>query len=148
MSANAEPATKRSKRLASRKETRSEPGGAELRRSEEAAHERVMRSGLHRAECAARRLAEIRGEPKPRPVPALAIRADGKTLLSLAYLEGADLAGSEHWIGVVLADGDAGGLLDRVSGAYDDAAAHIAADILRKGSSPGNDREIGGTKAD
>jgi hypothetical protein len=48
----------------------------------------------------------------------------------------------------VLADGEAGGLLDRGSGACDDMAAHIAANILQKGSSPENDREIGGAKAD
>jgi hypothetical protein len=119
----------------------------ELKRAEEAAHERAMISSLHRAEGAARQLAQIRGGPRPRPVPALALRSDGKTLLSLTDLESADLAGREHWIGVVLTEEEAGEVLGRVAGACDDAAAHIAAAILRKRSTPEDDENRGGGRS-
>ena len=67
---------------------------------------------------------------KPRRlVPGLAHRSDGKTLLSTAYLVGADLAGRECWNGVVLTDAEAAEANNRVSDSSDGAASHIAGRI-------------------
>jgi len=69
-----------------------------------------------------------------RPVPGLARRSDGKTLLSTAYLVGSDLAGRERWSGVVLTDAEASEANNRVSDSSDDAASHIAGRIRWKRS--------------
>lgn len=43
-----------------------------------------------------------KGEPEPPHVPALALRSDGRVLVSVAYVEGADLSERERWEGIVL----------------------------------------------
>lgn len=105
-----------------------------------------------RAAAAARSLTDLRGEDEPeresadRPapaeategaepphIPALALRCDGKTLLSVTHLAGADLSGRETWVGVVLHEEEALGVLARLSNASDEAAGYAAAGILWKG---------------
>jgi hypothetical protein len=66
------------------------------------------------------------------PAPALALRSDGKVLLSVAYLRGVDLSERERWEGVVLTRAEATDARERVSGACDDAAAHLAGRLLWK----------------
>lgn len=76
-------------------------------------------------------------------VPALALRSDGKALLSVAYLDGVDLSARERWEGVVLTEAEAINARERVSDACDDAAGHIAGRILwkDKGRDDGSDED-------
>ena len=64
--------------------------------------------------------------------PAIAFRSDGKALLSVTYLEGADLTGREQCTFVVLTEAEASCLIDRLSQAADDAAGNVAGSILWK----------------
>jgi hypothetical protein len=70
---------------------------------------------------------------RPQLVPSLALRSDGKVLLAVAHLEGADLAGRERWEGIVLSVPEASGVFKAMSDAADDAAGHTAGDILWQG---------------
>ncbi|HZF47707.1 MAG TPA: hypothetical protein VE093_03595, partial [Polyangiaceae bacterium] len=64
---------------------------------------------------------------------------DGRTLLSLHYVEGADLSDRKTWTGIFLTEAEAFDALDAMSDAADDAAAHIGGRIIartRKKSEP------------
>jgi hypothetical protein len=74
----------------------------------------------------------------PVPVPGLATRCDGKFLLNVAYLDGAKLEGRERWEGVVLEDDEAAEAKERLSGAGDDAAAHVAGRLIAAAKDEGD----------
>jgi len=79
-------------------------------------------------------------EPEPRRVPTLALTSDGRVLLSLTYLEGANLEGREQWTGIILTEAEACDALDAMSDAADNAAAHVGGRIIfrnKKKDDPG-----------
>lgn len=81
----------------------------------------------------------------PSPlVPGLAIRSDGKVLLSVSYLEGAKLDGRERWEGVILNVAEAWDALDALSDRCDDAASGVAGYILQRGKKKGEPEGSGG----
>jgi hypothetical protein len=80
----------------------------------------------------------------PPPVPGLALRSDGKVLLSVAYLTGAELDGRERWEGVILNVAEAWDAIDAVSDGCDDAASRVAGHILWRGKKKGEPEGSGG----
>jgi hypothetical protein len=68
--------------------------------------------------------------PEPPHIAPLALRSDGKTLLSVSHLQGVDLAGREPWTAVVLTDEEAHRILDRLSDAFDEIAGYAAGHLL------------------
>ena len=77
-------------------------------------------------------------------VPSLALRSDGKVLLAVEHVEGADLADRERWEGIVLSAAEAAKVFNAMSGAADDAAGHAAGRILWHGKKRDNDPDEGG----
>ena len=77
-------------------------------------------------------------------VPSLALRSDGKVLLALEHVEGADIADRERWEGMVLSAAEAAKVFHAMSGAADDAAGHAAGRILWHGKKRDNDPDEGG----
>jgi hypothetical protein len=76
----------------------------------------------------------------PPPVPGLAFRSDGKTLLSIVYTRDEIPAGREVWTGVVLSEAEARKALEFLSDGADDGASRVAHAILygaRKDDEPG-----------
>jgi hypothetical protein len=69
----------------------------------------------------------------PPPIPSLALRSDGKVLLSVAYLKGSELDDRERWEGVILNVAEAWDAIDAVSDGCDDAASRVAGRILWRG---------------
>ena len=59
-------------------------------------------------------------------VPSLALRSDGKVLLAVAHVEGANIADRERWEGIVLSEPEAAKLFGAMSDAADGARAHGA----------------------
>ena len=135
---------------------------AALPRVEHTAFKRELTSALSRATWAAERIADLAPEveapkatePEPEeeaPITepmrphrrSLAMLSDGRVALSLAYVEGADLAGYERWEGIILAPEEAYAVLDRLSDAADDAAAHVGGRITfgEKDDGEGGDAE-------
>lgn len=124
----------------------------DLKRAEEAAHERAMMASLHRAASAAKLLTEARGEESPEderaephgedeatdteeddeePRPAgIAFLSDGRTALHVSHLGGAELKGRETWTGVILHFAEACDVLTRLGDAADEAAGVVAGGIL------------------
>ena len=82
-----------------------------------------------------------------RPLASLALRSDGKVLLSVAHVEGADLAGRERWEGVVLSDTEASRVLRAMSDAADDAASQAGGAILYRKRKNDPDDEGGSGEA-
>jgi hypothetical protein len=80
-------------------------------------------------------------EPPVPLVPGLALRSDGKVLLSVAYLKGAEFEGRERWEGVVLSVAEAWDAIDAVSDGCDDAASRVAGRVLWKGKKEGGSNE-------
>jgi len=73
-------------------------------------------------------------EPNPAPLtPPLALRCDGRALLSVADLDGVDLSAREMFVGVVLTEAETSDLMERLDDAYHDAAAHMAASLRKRG---------------
>ncbi len=72
-------------------------------------------------------------DPPRKPPPALALRSDGKVLLSVLHVAGADIAGRERWEGVVLFEPEAKDVFDAMSGSAEDIAGHVAGRILWHG---------------
>ena len=72
-------------------------------------------------------------------VPSLALRSDGKVLLAVEHVEGADIADRERWEGIVLSAAEAARVFNAMSGAADDAAGHAAGRILWQGKKRDND---------
>jgi hypothetical protein len=77
-------------------------------------------------------------------VPSLALRSDGKVLLAIEHVEGADLVDRERWEGIVLSAAEAAKVFNAMSGAADDAAGHAAGGILWHGKRRNNDPDEGG----
>ena len=77
-------------------------------------------------------------------VPSLALRSDGKVLLAIEHVEGADLVDRERWEGIVLSVAEAAKVFNAMSGAADDAAGHAAGRILWKGTKRDKDPDEGG----
>jgi hypothetical protein len=75
----------------------------------------------------------------PPSIPALALRSDGRLLLSVAHLHGADLTGRETWTGIVLSAADARDAAEHLSDAADETGSHIAGRILWNGTKPDDD---------
>ena len=71
------------------------------------------------------------GSDTPR-VPSIAITNDGRVLLSLHYVEGADLTNRKQRTGIILSEAEAWDTLDAMSDAGDDAAAHVGGRIIAK----------------
>jgi hypothetical protein len=71
-------------------------------------------------------------EPEPPRVPTLALTSDGRVLLSLHYVEGADLSDRETWTGILLSEAESFDALDAMSDAADDAAAHVGGRIIAR----------------
>jgi hypothetical protein len=74
--------------------------------------------------------------------PRLALRSDGRVLLSTADLEGVDLSSRERWEGVLLSEAEARDVLGRVS--FDEAAAKTAGHLIaldRKAKKESNGEE-------
>jgi hypothetical protein len=80
----------------------------------------------------------------PPPIPGLALRSDGKVLLSVAYLKGAELDDRERWEGVILNVAEAWDAIDAVSDGCDDAASRVAGGILWRGKNKGEPEGSGG----
>jgi hypothetical protein len=75
-------------------------------------------------------------EPAPPPhVPSIAFRSDGEVLLSVVYVQGANLAAladRERWEGIVLTEAERCDFLDALSDGADDAAAHVGGRIIKR----------------
>ena len=71
-------------------------------------------------------------EPEPPRVPTLALTSDGRVLLSLHYVEGADVSGRETWTGILLSEAESFDALDAMSDAADDAAANVGGRIIAR----------------
>ena len=85
-----------------------------------------------------------REAPGPNPVPlapSLALRSDGKVLLAVEHVAGANIADRERWEGIVLSVTEAAEVFRAMSGAADDAAGHTAGRILWRGKK--HDRDPG-----
>jgi hypothetical protein len=80
----------------------------------------------------------------PPPIPGLALRSDGKVLLSLAYLKGAELDDRERWEGVILNVAEAWNAIDAVADGCDDAASRVAGRILWHGKKKDEPEGSGG----
>jgi hypothetical protein len=80
---------------------------------------------------------------RPPLIPPLALRSDGKVLLSVAHVKGADLAGRETWEGIILSKTEAADVFKAMSEAADDAAGHTAGHILWHGKDRDNDPDEG-----
>ncbi|MCK6588579.1 MAG: hypothetical protein L6Q76_13455 [Polyangiaceae bacterium] len=80
-------------------------------------------------------------DPEPPHVPTLALTSDGTVLLSLHYLTGADISGRERWTGVVLTEAEACDVLDAMSDAADDTAAHVGGRIIKRSKKSERDDE-------
>jgi hypothetical protein len=131
---------------------------ASLPNVERAAFKRELMSALSRATWAAERLADLTPEvaaPITEPEPeeeapitepqrlagrSLAMLSDGSVAISLAYLEGADLAGRTRWEGIILSPEEAEEALDGMSDAADDVAANIGGSLIwrKKGEPEGS----------
>jgi hypothetical protein len=88
-------------------------------------------------------------QDKPAPgrvplVPSLALRSDGKVLLAVEHVEGANIADRERWEGIVLSAAETAKVFNAMSGAADDAAGHVAGRILWHGKKRDSDPEEGG----
>lgn len=109
---------------------------------ERASFQRELVSSLQRATWAAERLAQLSGDEAPEstepeaeegPITeptrphrrSLALLSDSRVALSLAYVEGANLAGRERWEGIILSPEEAGQVLNGLSDAADDVAAKV-----------------------
>jgi len=80
-----------------------------------------------------------------KPPPALALRSDGRVLLSIAHVAAdVDVSTRERWEGVVLTDEEVGEVRHRVSGACDEAAGHLVGQVLAEGANPERDPDEGG----
>lgn len=79
---------------------------------------------------------EVDPVPDPVPeephVPTLALASDGRVLLSLHYLAGADITGRERWAGIFLTDAEIDDALVAMSDAADDTASHIGGAIIAR----------------
>jgi hypothetical protein len=87
-------------------------------------------------------------EREPPRIPTLALTNDGRTLLSLHYVEGADLSDRKTWTGIFLTEAEAFDAFDAMSDAADDAAAHVGGRIIartRKKSEPEGESGDGST---
>jgi hypothetical protein len=102
----------------------------------------------HRVATAAPDLAPS-DEPDPASqlsrIPSFAVRNDGKVLLSVAHLEGCDLAGREPWEGVVLSEAETWDAIDRLSHFFDETAGYTAGRLLHKGTKRGDEPDEGGS---
>ena len=74
--------------------------------------------------------AVIDAEPEPPHVPTLALASDGRVLLSVHYVEGADISERQTWTGIILTEAEACDALDRMSDAADDTAGHVGGRII------------------
>jgi len=86
-------------------------------------------------------------EPAPGRVPlvpSLAFRSDGKVLLAIEHVEGANIADRERWEGIVLSDPEAAKVFNAMSDAADDTAAQTAGRILSHGKKRDSDPDEGG----
>ena len=98
--------------------------------------ERLHRRALNAiAERSKKASAEPLARHASRPIPALALRSDGRVLLSTASLAGADISERERWEGVVLHGTEAWDMLGHVSEGCDGAASRVAARIRWPGES-------------
>lgn len=61
-------------------------------------------------------------------VPTLAVRCDGRVLLSTVDLQGVDLAGRELWVGLVLSEAEASDIHERLN--FEEAASPTVARLL------------------
>ena len=61
-------------------------------------------------------------------VPVLAVRCDGRVLLSTVDLAEVDLAGREVWVGLVLSEAEASDIQERLN--FEEAAAPTVARLL------------------
>lgn len=69
-------------------------------------------------------------EPEPPHVPTLALASDGRVLLSVHYVEGADISERQTWTGIILTEAEACDALDMMSDAADDTAGHVGGRII------------------
>lgn len=94
-------------------------------------------------------LAERIDEPDKHraPIPSLALRNDGKVLLSVEHIDGADVADRERWEGVVLSDRERLDVFKAMNDGADDVAAHIAGRILARVRKGENEPGEGGGDA-
>ena len=75
---------------------------------------------------------ELRTEPDVHDLPpSLALRCDGRVLLSTSDLDGVDLTKREMFIGIVLSEAETSDVLDRTDDAFLDVAAHVSG-LLRR----------------
>jgi hypothetical protein len=99
-----------------------------------------------RAERAEREDEEPNTEPEPHHVPSLAILSNGKVVLSVVHLEGADISSREIWQGVLLNEAEASDALERITDAADEAAGRVAHRILFKGKKRDDEPGEGGNE--
>ena len=65
-------------------------------------------------------------------VPSIALTNDGRVLLSVHHVEGANIADRETWIGVFLTGKERSRALDAIANGADDAAAHVGGRLIAK----------------
>ena len=80
----------------------------------------------------------------PDIVPPLALRSDGKVLLAVSHVEGANIAGRDRWEGIVLSVTEAAEVFRAMSDAADDAAGHTAGHIRWHDKKRDSDPDEGG----
>lgn len=82
-------------------------------------------------------------KPDTPRVPSIAFTNDGRVLLSLHYLEGADISDRETWTGIFLTEEERFDVLASVADRADDAAAHVGGRLIAK-ARKGEPEESGG----
>jgi len=123
-------------------------GGADNKAAENNEIERTSNTGPKR---------DALAEPEPEPGKqgpntdplrryrgSLAFLSDGRTALSLAYVEGADLTGRERWEGIILEPEEAEEAHEGLSDAADGVAANIGGSIRWRKDKPENDEGADG----
>jgi hypothetical protein len=80
----------------------------------------------------------------PDIVPPLSLRSDGKVLLAVSHVEGANIAGRERWEGIVLSVTETADVFRAMSDAADDAAGHTAGHIRWHDKKRDSDPDEGG----
>ena len=77
-------------------------------------------------------------------IPSLALRSDGKVLLAVAHLGGADIADRERWEGIVLSVPETAKVFRAMCDAADDTAAQTGGLIRSHGKERDSDPDEGG----
>ena len=67
---------------------------------------------------------------EPPRVPSLALTKDGRVLISLHYIDGADISDHETWTCIVLTEAEGRDVRNAIANSADDVAAQIGGRLI------------------